>query len=78
MSVMSLTQIEENVSMLPRDEQLLLLERIIHRLRRKEKKTEIDIESQVAAMVSDKEIQLKLEKINEEFSVTEMDGLEKS
>ncbi len=77
MSVMSLMQIEKNISMLPLEEQLLLLERIIHRLRKKEKAVEMDIDTQVAAMASDKEIQMELEKINEAFAVTEMDGLEK-
>jgi hypothetical protein len=50
---------------------------IIVDMRKKETKAEIDIDSQVAAMASDKAIRMELEKINEEFAVTEMDGLEK-
>ena len=77
MNVTSLSQIEKNVSMLPRDEQLLLVERIIHRLRKKNIEEESDIESQLAIMASDHEIQKELGKINEEFASTELDGLEK-
>ncbi|NIM13029.1 MAG: hypothetical protein GTO45_12955 [Candidatus Aminicenantes bacterium] len=77
MSVMSLSQIEKNVSMLPREEQLLLLERIIHRLRRRDMNEESAIEKEVTAMASDMEIQTELGEIAEEFSITEMDGLEK-
>jgi len=72
MSVMSLTQIEKNISMLPLEEQLLLLERIIHRLRKKEKAAEMDIDTLMAAMAPDKEIRMELEKINAAFAVTEM------
>lgn len=77
MNVMSLSKIERNISMLPRGDQLLLLERIIHRLRKKDIEEENVIDSQVAAMASDKEIQKELVKINDEFAGTEMDGLEK-
>ena len=59
---------------------MLLLERIIHRLRKKEVTEEIeetDIDSQAAAMAEDREIQMELEKINREFVVTELDGLGK-
>jgi hypothetical protein len=46
---------------------LLLLERIIHRLRKKDIKKENILNSQVAAMASDQEIQSELRKINEEI-----------
>ena len=77
MSVMSLAQIEKNITSLSREDQLLLIERIIHRLRRKDMKEESILDSQVAAMASDPEIQMELRKINDEFAVTESDGLEK-
>jgi hypothetical protein len=77
MNVTSLSQIEKNVGMLPRDEQLLLVERIIHRLRKKNIEDERGIESQLTAMASDPDIQKELKKINEEFASTELDGLEK-
>jgi hypothetical protein len=77
MNVMSVSNIEKDISMLSREDQLLLLERVIHRLRKKDSEEENTIASQVAAMASDKEIQAELVKINEEFVGTEMDGLEK-
>ncbi len=45
-------------------------------MRKKEEVTEeTDIDSQVAAMAEDKEIQMELEKIDREFIVSELDGL---
>jgi hypothetical protein len=38
---------------------------------------ENDIESQLAMMASDPDVQRELGKINEEFAPTELDGLEK-
>ncbi len=75
MSVMSLTQIESNIGMLPHEDQMLLLERIIHRLRKMNIKEKDNLEGQLAAMASDREIQNELHKIDEEFSVAESDGL---
>lgn len=46
---------------------LLLIERIIHRLRKKDIKEKSILDSQVAAMASDQEIQTELRKINEEI-----------
>jgi hypothetical protein len=50
---------------------------IMRDMRKKKKRAEIDIDSKVVAMASDEEIQMELEKINDEFSITNMDGLEK-
>ncbi len=77
MNVMTLPQIEKNVSMLSREDQLLLLERMIHRLRKKDIKEENTLNSQVVAMANDPEIQLELRKINDEFAITESNGLMK-
>jgi hypothetical protein len=77
MSVMSLTQIESNIGLLSREDQMLLLERIIHRLRKMNIKEKDNLECQLAAMASDGEIQRELLKIDEEFSVAESDGLGK-
>ncbi len=74
MNQMTLSQIERSIATLSWEEQMLLLERIIHRLRKKEKK--VTIEEQMAQMASDPEIQAELSSINEEFAATEMDGLE--
>ncbi len=81
MNGMNLTQIERNIFLLPPAEQLLLIERIIHRLRTKdagqnEHKREHEqdtLDAQLAEMAADKEIQAELRKINEEFSMTELE-----
>jgi uncharacterized protein YicC (UPF0701 family) len=77
MDVISVSQIEKNISMLPRKDQLFLIERIIQRLRQKERAEEDDIERQLALMASDPNIQEELKRIDEEFAVAEIDGLEK-
>ena len=74
MSLSELTQIEERVSLLPVDEQLRLIERITHRLR-KDMVERIALDNQLAAMAADPEIQGQLGKIEEEFSFAEADGL---
>lgn len=75
MSVMSLAQIERNIALLSRDEQLLLIEKIVNFLKRKDIRKNKTIESQMEEMASDSQIQAELRNINEEFAVTEMDGL---
>ena len=77
MDVMSVSQIEKNIGMLPRNDQLFLIERIIHRLRKKDKVEGNNIERQLVAMASDPNIREELKKINEEFAAVELDGLEK-
>jgi hypothetical protein len=85
MNGMNLAQIEKNICLLSAAEQLLLIERIIHRLRTKDveenehkwEHKQDTMETQLAEMAADKEIQVELQKINEEFSVTELDGLSK-
>ncbi len=76
MDVISVSQIEKNIGMLPRKDQLFLIERIIQRLRQKEKAEEENIEKQLTLMASDPNIQEELKKINGEFAVAEIDGLE--
>lgn len=76
MSVMTITQLEENISLLSREEQFLLLEKIVHRLRKKEAVKEKTIESQLADMASDPQIQMELKEIEKDFAATEFDGLE--
>lgn len=75
MSVMSLTLIESNIGLLSRENQMLLRERIIHRLRKMNIKEKENLDSHLAAMAADGEIQRELRKIDEEFSVAESDGL---
>ena len=70
-----LTELEENISRLSLDEQLLLIERVSHRIR-----TDIsgktDIDAQLIKMAADPEIQKELQEIEHEFSATEQDGLD--
>lgn len=69
-----LSELEENISRLPIDEQLLLIERVSHRIR-KNISDKQDIDTQLSEMASDPEIQRELQEIEREFSVTEQDGL---
>ncbi|MDA0747265.1 MAG: hypothetical protein O2954_12155 [bacterium] len=69
-----LSELEENISRLSVDEQLLLIERVSHRIR-KNISGKQDIDIQLSEMASDPEIQRELQDIEREFSVTEQDGL---
>ncbi len=77
MGLSNLSQIEHKIIQLSREEQLLLIERTVHHLREKNLEDESFIESQLAAMAIDPEIQTEMKKINEEFTVTASDGLDK-
>ena len=70
-----LSQIEERIHQLPIDEQLWLIERVAQRIREHVVKQQA-FEKQLVAMAADPEIQSELHKIDEEFAVTESDGLE--
>lgn len=70
-----LSQIEERITQLPVDEQLWLIERVAQRLRESMRK-QYALDAQLVAMAADPDIQRELHKINEEFAVTESDGLE--
>jgi len=72
-----LTQIEEKINQLSKEEQLWLIERTVHRLRENNIKDESNIDSQLVAMAHDPEIQNELQKIENEFAHTETDGLGK-
>ena len=75
-----LSQIEKTIGHLSREEQLWLIERLAHRLREESVKTDIveqtAFKSQLVAMATDPEIRLELKRIDQEFAVTEADGLE--
>jgi len=78
-----LREIEQSIRALSIDEQLWLLERIVHQLRQKaysgaQPVTVIDIDVQLAEMANDPAIQAELAAINQEFALAEMDGLEPS
>lgn len=72
----SLSQIEKSINQLSRESQLLLVERIIHSLRKSGLKDQSNLDNQLSAMAADPEIKIESQKIKEEFAITESDGLE--
>jgi hypothetical protein len=80
MSLAVLSEIENTVSHLPHNEQLRLIEQLVHHLREdlmvSDEVEQATFESQLAAMATDPEIQNELQKIDREFVATEADGLE--
>jgi hypothetical protein len=66
--------IETQLPLLSSDEQLLLIERLVHQLRRR--RITPEMEAELAEMAKDPEIRQQLREIEEEFSVAEEDGLE--
>lgn len=76
MSALSLlNELEENIRRLPLDDQLLLIERVSHRIRT-DISGKMDIDAQLSEMAADPEIQKELQEIEQEFSATEQDGLD--
>ena len=69
-----LIELEENISRLSLDEQLLLIERVTQRIRIN-RYSKTDIDAQLSEMAADPEIQRELQEIELEFSATEQDGL---
>ena len=80
MSLAVLSEIEKTVSHLPHNEQLRLIEQLVHHLREdlmvSDEVEQTTFESQLAAMAMDTEIQNELQKIDQEFVATEVYGLE--
>lgn len=76
MNSSGLSQIEREISQLSREEQLRLIERIVHRLR-KSNKERVDLDSQLVSMAHDPEIREEMKRIEKEFNITETNGLEK-
>ena len=72
----ALTEIEDSFSRLPRTEQLLLLERLVHHLNETAAHEQRQTEMEITAMASDPEIQRELQRIETEFALTDSDGLE--
>ena len=70
-----LSQIEEQITQLSVDEQLWLIERVAQRLR-ESMRTQRAFEAQLVAMAADPDIQREIRWIDEEFAVTESDGLD--
>jgi hypothetical protein len=71
-----LAEIERQVSRLPYEEQLWLIERLAHNLRQSPRSAPPVVVNDLAAMAADPDIQRELREIAAEFAGTEMDGLE--
>lgn len=76
MSVTLLEQIEANITRLSMSDQLLLMERLAHRLRRQTLSVRPPLANQLAMMANDPEIQRELQLIEAEFAGAESDGLD--
>lgn len=76
MATTALLKIEEQMNHLSLSDLLALIEIATHRIRDKTRHVESDLESQLRAMAADPQIQKELAQIDQEFAVTEMDGLE--
>jgi hypothetical protein len=73
-----LAQIEREIQQLSYDEQLWLIERLVHGLRRRSRDARPAFDAALAEMAADPQIRRELDEIAQEFAVTEMDGLEQS
>lgn len=69
-----LQSIERALPSLSQDEQLWLIERLAHEMRKAQRQSEF--RASLAAMASDPEIQAEIRQIEKEFSVADEDGLE--
>lgn len=76
MNQSALAQIEETFSRLRISEQLSLIERLVHQVRQNSLKQTNDLDAQLALMAADPEIQNEMQRIEEEFTYAEADGLE--
>jgi len=76
MTTQTLSQIEKNISYLSLSEQLWLMERLIQQVRKNTLSRQRDFERDLATMANDPQIQNELKIIEEEFSSSEMNGLE--
>ncbi len=75
MSSANLTQLEELIGQLPIIEQLVLIERVSQQIRQR-LSSDKNEDAQLAFMATDPEIQAELGQINDEFLITEADGLD--
>jgi hypothetical protein len=73
-----LAQIEREIRQLSDDEQLLLIERLVHGLRHRFRDTLPAFDAALAEMAADPEIRRELGQIEQEFAGAEMDGLEQA
>lgn len=74
MNTLAVLDIEQTINQLDLTEQLLLIERLAHRLR--EQTLSIRIwKNDLIAMAEDEAVQKDMKLIQDEFAITEMDGL---
>ena len=71
-----LSKITDKIKQLSLSEQLWLLEQIVYFIRESTSNGKL-LDNQLADMAADPEIQHELKMIKDEFSVVEMDGLER-
>jgi len=75
-----LTEIEEKISRLPRKKQRWLIDQLERKFKEDSNKSAVDEQahfaSQLPLMANDPEVQAELKKIEQEFAITEGDGLE--
>ena len=76
MEYASIMKIEKQIFSLPKIDQLKLVEKIIHHLREDDQIKKRHFSFKLSEMAKDKDIQAEIGNINEEFLVTESDGLE--
>jgi hypothetical protein len=70
-----LSQIENSFSQLSISEQLWLIERLVHYVHHNTLRGGNDLDSQMALMAADQQIQNELQNIEREFTHAEADGL---
>jgi hypothetical protein len=75
MSQAVLSEIEETISKLSKDQQLVLISRIAEKLRDKTSE-DSHFEDELETMAQDEEIQNELREIERDFHSTELDGLD--
>ncbi len=75
MNMPRISRLEREISQLPSDEQRWLVDRLARRLRTDNVKPPESKESLLATMAADPEIVRELRTIDEDFRVTESDGL---
>lgn len=71
-----LSQIEDTFGNLSFSEQLWLIERLVHKVHQNSLRQTSNPDNELALMAADPEIQNELQKIEQEFSYAEIDGLE--
>jgi len=77
-----LLEIDRSIRNLSLEEQMWLLESLVKNLRQKTNTNSFplnsqDIEKEMAEMANDHDIQTEIHVIDQEFAITQMDGLEK-